>query len=220
MQLLIKFPSRERPDKVISCVEKYMKLADTPDLLNFLFSFDEDDVTTNNDEFISKINLLCRGRNQIIFGKSESKVHAINRDMEHARQAWDILMLASDDMIPIKSGYDTIIKQDMQDHFPDTDGVLWYVDGFRDDIITLSIMGKQYYQRYNYIYHPSYKSFYCDNEFTEVCFNRVYKSDIVLITHEHPDNVRGVYDNLYKKNSKFSHHDEKNFFTRKQNNWK
>lgn len=220
MQLLIKFPSRERPDKVISCVEKYMSLADTPDLLNFLFSFDEDDITTNNDEFISKINSLCRGQNQIIFGKSESKVHAVNRDMEHARQAWDILMLASDDMIPIKSGYDTIIRQDMHDHFPDTDGVLWYADGFRDDIITLSIMGKQYYQRYNYIYHPSYKSFYCDNEFTEVCFNCVYKSNIVLITHKHPDNVRGVYDNLYKKNNKFLLHDQKNFFARKQNNWK
>jgi hypothetical protein len=48
-------------------------------------------------------------------------------------------MLASDDMIPVVSGYDQIIRNDMYENFKNTDGVLWYNDGGQTIITTLSI---------------------------------------------------------------------------------
>jgi hypothetical protein len=63
-------------------------------------------------------------------------------------------------------------------------------------------MGRDYYKRFNYIYHPSYLSVYCDNEATEVAKRLgkyLYKPDSVY-THLHPSNVSAHWDALYEKN--------------------
>lgn len=216
MKILIKFPSRERSGKLLKCVSQYIALASDISNIKFLFTFDIDDKQYNDVEFLNLLRDVCYGvEYQIIFGISESKIHAVNRDINVASN-WDILLLASDDMEPVMESYDEQIINDMKLAFPDTDGVLWYNDGFRDDIITLSIMGRKYYDRFHYIYHPSYKSFYCDNEFTNVCklLERYVKSSVVIIKHQHPDNLKLGYDSLYVKNSKFSEEDRKTFESR------
>ena len=96
--------------------------------------------------------------------------HAINADIPTT--AWDILVLISDDMIPEIKSFDQIIRSKMKEHYPDTDGVLWFFDGWREDLNTLCILGRKYYDRFGYIYHPSYESFWSDAEFTEVGTNR------------------------------------------------
>ena len=72
------------------------------------------------------------------------------------------------------------IRQKMIKHFPDTDGVLWFFDGWRKDLNTLCIIGRKYYERFGYIYHPDYKSFWCDAEFTEVA-NKLKKQVLLLL---------------------------------------
>jgi hypothetical protein len=221
MKILIKFPTKNRFDKVKECVDRYIQLANDVSNIQFLFTLDIDDITPRSDynALVDYINQKCFA--QSIYGNSSSKIDAINRDMDILYDSWDILLLASDDMVPIQSGYDNVIIQDMTNNFPDTDGVLWYSDGFRNDIITLSVMGKKYYERFGYIYHPSYKSFYCDNEFTDVAhdLNKVSKSTQVLIQHNHPDNIKIRYDELYIKNSKFMHVDGVNYQKRKSENF-
>jgi hypothetical protein len=100
----------------------------------------------------------------------------------------DVIMLASDDMIPVISGYDDIICKDMARFFPDTDGVLHYNDGFsgQDKLITLSILGRKYYQRFGYLYNPEYKSVFADDEFTQVArmLNKVAYIDRCIIQHQ------------------------------------
>jgi hypothetical protein len=222
MNILIKFPSRERPKKLLECVRRYISLADDINRIKFLFSFDEDDDTTYSDIFLTELKYLCANiEYYIVFSKSSSKIHAVNRDIEIVDN-WDIILLASDDMIPEKKSYDSLILKDMSENFPDTDGILWYSDGFRNDIITLSIMGREYFNRFGYIYHPSYKSFYCDNEFTEVgqLLGKIYKSDQTIIIHEHPDNMKQHYDDLYIKNSMFSNQDLMTYNQRKNNKFK
>jgi hypothetical protein len=221
MKILIKFPTKNRFEKVKKCVNQYIRLANDTSNIQFLFTLDIDDVTLRSDydDLISEINQKCSA--YYVYGNSSSKIDAINRDMDIISSRWDILLLASDDMIPISTNYDNIIIQDMKNNFPDTDGVLWYSDGFRNDIITLSVMGKKYYDRFGYIYHPSYKSFYCDNEFTDVVcnLNKVFKSQDVIIRHEHPDNMRTSYDMLYVKNSKFMNIDSETYRLRKLQNF-
>ena len=103
----------------------------------------------------------------VVFGDSKTKIEACNADIKDVD--FDIVLLASDDMVPQVRGYDTIIKEAMEDYFPNTDGVLWFNDGYQSRAMnTLCILGKKYYDRFGYIYHPDYISLWCDNEFTVV----------------------------------------------------
>jgi hypothetical protein len=139
---------------------------------------------------------------KFIFGDSKSKVDAINRDMELYND-WDIVLLASDDMTPIVKGYDNIIRNNMKNHYPDTDGVLWFNDGYQENRLnTLCILGKKYYDRFNYIYNPEYKSVWSDNEFMDVA-NLLGKQTYfnnVIIKHEHPDWGFGNRDHIHQEN--------------------
>jgi hypothetical protein len=79
----------------------------------------------------------------------------------------------------------------MKEVYPDTDGVLWFFDGWRKDLNTLCILGRKYYDRFGYVYHPEYKSFWSDAEFTDVAtiLNKQTFIDKVIIRHLHPDIV-------------------------------
>jgi proteasome lid subunit RPN8/RPN11 len=219
-KLLIKFPTRGRKEKFFRVLDKYYELLDDPKNTEFCITIDEDDSTMNNDEVLDKLETY---QNLFYYiGNSKSKIEAINADLEDFDD-FNILLLASDDMIPQIKGYDTIIKERMSEFFQDTDGVLWFFDGNRKDLNTLCILGKKYYDRFGYIYHPGYKSFYCDNEFTQVA-NKLGKQkfvNVVIIKHEHPDipMYRTEMDEMYMKNHKYYPVDAKFFQLRQKNNF-
>lgn len=101
------------------------------------------------------------------FGQSKNKVEAINSDISDlALPDWQILILASDDMIPVVRGYDDVIAQDMHRNWPDLSGGLWYNDGGlgADKLWTLAIMGRAMYDRWGYVYCPEYESVFVDND--------------------------------------------------------
>lgn len=219
MKILVKFPTRGRKDKFFGTLMKYQKMCHNIDNLEFLISIDSDDQTMNNEE---TFEILKTFKNiNVIVGKSESKIHAVNRDIDPEGD-WDILLLASDDMIPIEKGYDQIIIQKMNQYYPDTDGVLFFNDGFqKNKLNTLCILGKKYYQRFNYIYNPEYKSTWCDNEFMSVAniLGKQTYFEEVIIKHEHPDWGYGKSDNIHQKNYQDLNHDKSTFEKNKQKNF-
>lgn len=218
MNLLIKFPTRGRRDKFFEVLNLYYDNLNNIDLTKFCVTIDDDDVSMNNDEVLYKLDQY---KNLEYFvGFSESKIEACNSDIDEMID-WDIVLLASDDMIPQVKGYDDIIREKMEEYYPDTDGVLWFFDGNRKDLNTLCILGKKYYDRFGYIYHRGYKSFYCDEEFTIVA-NKLGKQTFieqVIIKHEHPDipQYRNKLDELYVKNHKYYSVDYNFFNLRKKN---
>lgn len=186
MKILYKYPTRQRPLKFLRCISSYYQLMRGSDY-EFVLSIDNDDESMLSDTISDYINQMknmsvCRGDNK-------TKIQAINADVPVTD--WDILVLVSDDMIPEIEGFDNIIRDDMRRFYPDTDGVLWYFDGWRRDLNTLCILGRKYYERFGYIYHPAYKSFWCDMEFTEVAnmLNKQTFIDRTIIRHLHPDIV-------------------------------
>lgn len=219
MRLLVKLPSRSRPTKLYDVAKKYVEYAYDISNIQFLISLDIDDATVT-PELIT--NLQSIPNCKICIGQSKSKIHACNRDMEKVT-AYDIILLASDDMIPIVKDYDRIIREKMIKHFPDTDGVLWFNDGYKETRVnTLCILGKRYYDRFGYIYYPEYTSFFSDNEFTEVANalkRQVYFHD-VIIKHEHPANTNDIYDELYIKNQQYNQKDKILFIMRKASKFK
>ena len=76
----------------------------------------------------------------------------------------------------------------MTENFPDTDGCVHFDDGYtHHQLITFSILGRKLYEHFGYIYHPDYKSLYCDNEFTQEVtrLGKVVYIDKVIVKHEH-----------------------------------
>lgn len=220
MKLLIKFPTRGRKDKFFITLDKYHNYCSDIETTMFLISIDSDDDEMNNEETIKRITSYKNTK--LVIGNSLSKIDAVNRDLSDFDYDWDIVLLASDDMIPQVKGYDTIIRDNMSFNYPDTDGILWFNDGFQGNRLnTLCILGKKYYERFNYIYHPDYKSCWSDNEFM-VVGNLLKKQsyiDQVIIRHEHPDWGYGGADYVHNNNVNDFNHDHNVFQTRSSNNF-
>jgi hypothetical protein len=220
MKLLIKFPTRGRPEKFLNTLKLYYQNCTDIDNIIFLITIDQDDPSMNSPDIIDQLKTM---KNLYFFiEKSTSKVDAVNRDLDKFDQEWDVVLLASDDMIPQTRGYDVIIKKLMKEHFSDTDGVLHFNDGYQKETLnTLCVLGKKYYNRFNYIYYPGYKSCWSDNEFMEVSrlLNKTIYFDFIIIRHEHPDWGHGNHDIIHTKNQIDYEFDQNLFLTRKQNNF-
>lgn len=218
MKLLIKFPTRGRKEKFFSVLDKYYSNLSDLDSTTFLISLDKDDTQMNNTEVVNKLKSYKNLK--YFYGSSKNKVDAVNRDINKVND-WDIVLLASDDMIPQIEGYDELIRNEMLKTYSDTDGVLWFNDGNRKDLNTLCILGKKYYKRFNYIYNPEYKSTWCDNEFTEV--GNILKKqkfiDQIIIKHEHPDWGFGSRDDIHRLNLENENYDKSVYLKNKVTNF-
>jgi hypothetical protein len=155
---------------------------------------------------------------KIFYSNNTSKIQAVNADMDKVDWNWDIVILVSDDMIPKVKGYDDIIRSNMT---PDLDRIVWVNDGVQGYYLnTLSIMGRKMYNSFGYIYHPSYKSLFCDNEFTDLCKGSLASKcsyiETVLIRHEHfRTGFPEKNDALYQRNQRYWSEDFKNYIARK-----
>lgn len=212
MKILVKFPTRDRPIRFFETLDLYYSMADDIDNMYFFISCDIDDDSMNNKNIINKFkeyeNLSVK------YGSNKNKIEAVNSDINEIIGGYDIILLASDDMLPRVKGYDNIIRNKMIEKYPDLDGVLWFNDGLKGELLnTLSIMGVEYFKRFGYIYHPSYKSFYCDDEFTEVSkqLGKCSYFDDIIIEHVHHVKYEEVDDDLYILNRKYYPEDEKNY---------
>lgn len=169
--------------------------------IRVVVSLDTDDPTVT--ESLKQEISLISPHVFICMGTSASKIDAINRDMPDPSQ-FDILLLMSDDMMPQVLGYDQIIRDAMQRHYPNKDGVLFFNDGYQGkNLNTIVICGSNYYKRFGYIYYPGYKSLFCDNEFMDKAYKlrRQTYFDHIIIRHEHPiTNAHVELDALYIKN--------------------
>jgi len=217
LKLLIKFPTRARPEKFFKVLDLYYHLLDGNNF-EFVVSCDVDDETMNNSEV--RARLKAYNKLSVSYNNNTCKVEAINADLKDKQ--FDILILASDDMVPEVRGYDVIIKNKLIARFPDKDGVLWVNDGFQGDKLnTLVIIGKPYYDRFGYIYHPDYKSLYCDTEFTLVSqmLNKAYYYDKCLIRHCQYSIINEPPDKLYVRNDYLQHKDHVTFNSRRNKNF-
>lgn len=226
--LLVKFPTRGRPDKFLPLLEQYARGVSGRNDVTFLISVDDDDDSIDLVDFTEacKKNEYSDSHSSVTVivesGLSENKIAAVNRDMEKAPD-FDVVLLASDDMIPQVAGYDDVILQAMERFFPSTDGVLWFNDGYTGKLLnTLCCLGKAYYDRFGYIYHPDYYSLWADNEFMRVA-NRLGRQAYInwtIIKHEHPANNSEVSsDSLYDMNEKWYKRDEQVFRKRESSGY-
>jgi len=209
MKILFKYTTRSRPE----LFERGLKsIIDNcfSDQYKILVTVDENDATMFkywNDPRITTI-----------IGESKNKVDAINRDVNEFIYDWDVLVNMSDDMIFTQKGFDNIIRES----FENTDQCIHFPDGSTGDrLISMSILGRDYYKRFNYIYNPEYISLYCDNETMDVAkiLGKYKFVNENIFLHLHPAHGNALNDNQYRYTESFHPIDQATYLKRKANNF-
>jgi len=188
--ILVKFPTRARPAKFFSTLAKYRELESGKHRVLYVVTCDIDDPTMNNPAVQAKFTAM--DRLQVRYGRSTTKIEAVNADMDLGGPDWQILFLASDDMIPTKS-WDDIVACEMEGH-----DAVWFYDGRATGCCTLSVMSRKKYLEQGYIYHPEYASLFCDNEWTETAHPKFVPQ--VVVRHEWPG-PKERDDLMYRNNA-------------------
>ena len=225
MNILIKFASRGREEWFKRGLVNINDTISGDNNFRILVTADIDDPVMNNDG----IRNFCNAFPNVIlwYGESKSKVDAINRDMdklnlEEKEFNWDMLINFSDDMVFIHKHWDKGMVKLIEEQFGagQKDFFAHFNDGFvNEKLPTMSVMGRKYYERDNYIYHPTYKSVSCDAEafFVAIMRGKHHYFNWTPFNHMHPANCPGQINNdaTYHKNDAISHEDTENYFQRK-----
>jgi len=200
-----------------------MKLANNTKDIGVVVSCDEDDMSMTRNLVQEELirTLLPAGWSKLFFSPNKSKIQACNANMNEIDWNWDIVVLVSDDMIPQLKGWDDVIRTHMTVRFPDTNGILWFNDGHQgDNLNTLCVFGRTMYESFGYIYHPDYKSLFCDTELTDLCKGELASKCMYvpycIIRHEHPGTGYAQnMDALYDRNQKYWNEDMYTYIRRK-----
>ena len=230
-KLLIKAPTRNRPDKFKEVFTRYVEYLSNNYPVRFVITCDSDDETMNNPEMRSWLDRMGdrvrkSGHTLVYhFGDSKNKIEAVNANMEG--EEFDMLLLFSDDMIPQVLEYDEVIFKTAEYVFNETEaGALNFNDGYRKDwpsLMTLTVMSYDLYKKFGYIYNPEYTSIWADNEQTLACrmMGKLADVNLCIIRHEWvPGNHEGA-DELHQRNEapELYMKDEEVFRKRMQNNF-
>jgi len=219
MKFIFKYASRSRPEQFKENISKWLGQLSRAHTYQFLCSFDNDDRSMNNDaikNFCSQLNFV-----KYYFGDNKNKIEAINADMEKA-DPWDYLVVVSDDMRPEVHSFDCIIDQEFQKHSGKI--ALNFDDGEekrQKTLCTLSIMNRELYDYFGYIYNPIYKSFFCDREYSDICHKNGWMYDIpqVIVRHLLDQWIKEGQDPLYAVNAKYWQQDLVTFSHRNLDNF-
>lgn len=244
MKILFKLTTKGRHEKALRTIKSIIENVSND---NYYIHLTLDDNKTkellDSNEII--INYLKESLDQknwgatISFVTNITKIKAINRDMDMIDCDWKILVNVSDDQVFIKKGFDDIIRAGfidtkfnlahattgtpLKEDRISLDQFLHFPDGNRSDLATMSIIGRDYYERDKYIYNPIYANEYCDNEAQEVAKIRgCYKFvDEHIFNHLHGNYGKGEYDQLHKINEQkgFINYDAMKYKQRELNNF-
>lgn len=210
-RLLVRMPTRGRPKRALEVLEKYRSMAGVPIAIEVVV--DEDDSSMLDACVLQRLAALgCA----VTVGDHRSKVEACNGGRE---RDWDVLVLASDDQVPVRDGYALRILEAMRHHWPRFDGAIYFDDGYQGkNLCTLPIIGRRFNDKiHGFIYEPSYISLSCDCEQTELWLQmgRLVYIDEKIIEHQHPAWGHVEKDALYKRNDAFADRDQKHYEERK-----
>lgn len=204
LKILFKYPSRNRPDRFFDGLNNLVGNLQDKENYHISVTLDVDDLTCNTavvNERLSGYQNLSVG-----WGKSLSKVNAINRDMPD--YDWDIICNHSDDMRWQVYGFDNMIRAEFDIHGLDT--LLHIPDqDAKEHLATMYIAGKDYYNRFGFIYNEVYKNLFCDNEVMEIAKK--------IGRYRYIENCKGI---LHHLNPAYGHLPKDEMFIEQQlNGW-
>jgi len=217
--ILFNLTTKNRMNKAVQVVQNICQMVNDRINMKILVSLDYDDkdlLATRNELNYQMAMHYVNGC--VMVGGSNNKIDAINRDVNEVFRTWDILVNVSDDNLFTCKGFDDIIREDFAYNF---DLALHYPDGNRNDLLTMSIIGRGHYNMFGYIYNPAYKSLFCDDEAMEVAkiLNQYKFCDKNIFVHNHPAYGKSIMDEQYILTESFYGIDEQTYKSRKAVNF-
>lgn len=195
MKILFKYTTRSRRSNFLRGYDSIINNVTSQDY-HVLISVDKDDAS------MFPLPEL-KGNHTFVVGESKNKIDAINRDVNEFDYDWDIIVNMSDDMVFIQAGFDEVIRREMLFNvsFMKYDQVLHFPDQHQgQNCMTMSILGRTYYDRDKFIYHPEFESLWVDivaQEEAQIrgCYKFVNQN---IFVHLHPSFGDCAYDEQYK----------------------
>jgi glycosyltransferase involved in cell wall biosynthesis len=187
MSISIIHPSRQRPEKSLRTLSKWVNRA--RGTVELIVSVDADDSMIG----VYEINASQLGA-KLIINENRSAVDAINKAAEAATT--DVFIVVSDDT-DCPENWDQKIMNTVNGK---KDWILKTQDGIQKWIITMPVMDRAYYSRFNYIYHPDYKHMFCDTELSCVADLTCRKIDSAIkFPHLHYSIGKGDKDSVSER---------------------
>lgn len=196
--LLFKYPTRCRPDRMFAVIDSIIRNLSNKVDYTILITADIDDATTYNQQVLLRLKTYFKYFNiKIVFGHSENKIHAINRDMEVVENVpWHDVVLVGDYIEFIVKGFDNIIRNAIGS---ETIFNTWnsHVLGFSDELsneFVVPVINRARYKEYGYILNPKFKSkFALEHLIKESSCNYPNSgyehSSAKIIKRKHPSNL-------------------------------
>lgn len=222
-ELLVRMPTRRRPAQAIETLTAYRKLAEKHVPIEVVIDADDESMLdTRVQQRLSDLDVF------VCVDTHGSKVAAVNGGRQ---DDWQAILLASDDMVPYRYGYDQVVMRALRQHFPLLDGAVYFDDGYNTRnvrpelrggriLCTLPIIGRHFYEQFGYIYYPGYGSIFCDDEQIELWSQMkrlVYVDVPPLIEHRHHAAGKAPFDETYRWNDEsFGAADKKLYFARRE----
>lgn len=208
-------PTRSRPEKSLSTIQKWIDISSKTQQIEIIYGLDVDDPFLEEykkqkikwNSFINRS--LCIGRNTCA-------VQAINKAAEISNG--NILIVVSDDT-ECFDDWDRVLVECVEGK---TDWIMKCQDGTQPWLITMPVMDRAYYNRFGYIYHPSYRHMYCDTELTTVAdmIGRKIVSTLMFFHNYHSISSADVKaDSLKLRNDATYEEGRKNYIKRKEINF-
>ena len=208
-KISILHPSYKRPKLGVSTMFNWLSRADNPQDIEYILCLHEKDhtVTEYASEMLKHDNLQ---NVKVIYSQEANMVKQVN--LAAKESTGNLLINVSDDF-DCPQSWDSLLLKELEGK---EDYVVKTQDGIQKEIITLPILDRRYYERFNFIYAPEFSHFYGDQELREV--GDILGKTIVLdLMFEHIHYIAGKApkDEVNDKNNAHFEEDKKTYFKRK-----
>jgi len=207
-KISILHPSRSRPMMCAETYDKWMFNAANPDNIEYIISID------NSDHCLADYQYLFESTNNPLVSDNKSAIEAINNAAKIC--TGDLIITVSDDF-SCEKGWDVSLLEALQGK---SDFIVKTQDGIQKTLITLPIMDREYYNRFGYVYEPSYIHLYCDEEMTCVghALGKVINLPLIF-PHLHYSTGASKRDAISDKNDATNQQGFENILKRKKINF-
>lgn len=190
MKFSLIHPSRNRVARAEDAVREWTSRFSGVHECEHIMSVDADD--PQMDGYAA---LAARHGLRLVVGHNRTMVEAVNRGAEHA--TGDLLIVVSDDF-GCPAAWDVALAAVADGAL---DRAVLVDDGLGARIMTLPIIGRAFYARQGYVYHPAYISMFADDDLTAVARRDGLLVDAthLVFPHRHFSAALSASDDTYAR---------------------
>lgn len=208
-------PTRGRAQKSWNTTRQWIDRAGCETEL--IVSIDDND--PQRDQYLRQYSHADLFKTRIISNPNECVVEAANHAAKESRGS--ILVYLSDDFVCPQMWGKSILEltSKLQDKW-----LLKVDDGYQPfwkDVLTIPIMSRALYEDLGYLFHPSFRSMFCDQDLFWTCKNMgvIIDAPQFIFPHEHYCNKKAPIDDTYRRSDMNWNSGKELYNLRKQQNF-